>query len=148
MISHWEEFEFGPTKPRNRRKHVTISEKNVIYMNGNVYEALGSPKAVTLLFDKLNSVIGVRSAEPERPNAFEVEDKLGTRARFVRATPFCRHYGISIDGTRSFQNPDIDPEGVLRLDLKRTAVSTRRMTPASISEQNGTRSEAVSTRQA
>ncbi len=127
MISHWEEFEFGQTRSRSRRKHVTISEKKVIYMNGNVFEMLGSPAAVTLLFDKLNSVIGLRAADPERSNAFVVEDKAGTSARIVRAAPFCRHYGILINETRSFHEPTIDADGILRLDLKATSAATRRI---------------------
>ena len=59
MITHWEEFQFGPTPSNKVRLHATLVREHVILLNGNIYEKLGSPEAVALLFDKLNSVIGV-----------------------------------------------------------------------------------------
>jgi len=36
MLGCWEEFEDGPTIPRESRMHVTLSPKSVIHLNGNV----------------------------------------------------------------------------------------------------------------
>src|SRR5438132_1365031 len=126
MISHWEEFNAGPTERLDRRMHVTLSPKNVILLNGNMHEQLGKPDAVVLLFDKVNSVIGVRPDIPGRGNAFPVTRKGPGRHRLIRATPFCRHYGIKVDRVTSFISPDIDADGVLRLDLKATTEIGRR----------------------
>ena len=126
MISHWEEFQAGPTMPRSERMHVTLSERNIILLNGNIHDKLGNPNAVILLFDKVNSVIGVLAASPHVPNAFPVKQKGEGRHRLIRATPFCKHYGIVMDSTTAFLNPEIDDEGVLRLDLKTTTPTQRR----------------------
>src|SRR4030095_6502572 len=126
MITHWEEFTFGPTPANEERLHVTLNPKHVILLNGNMYEKLGSPEAVVLLFDKLNSVIGVNPAPKSRPNAFPVTSKYKGRQKMIRATPFCRHYGISVDRTTAFLNAEVDEDGVLRLDLKTTTPITRR----------------------
>jgi hypothetical protein len=125
MISHWEEFEAGPTEPVDRRMHVTLSPRNVIHLNGNIHDRLGNPDAVVLLFDKLNSIIGINPAPASRPNAFPVKMKGRGRHRQIRATPFCKHYGIKVDRTTLFLNAEIDDEGVLRLDLKATTELNR-----------------------
>ena len=126
MISHWEEFQAGPTKPLSERLHVTLNRRNVILLNGNIHEKLGSPEAITFLFDKVNSIIGLNPANPNVENAFPVKQKGRGRHRLIRATPFCKHHGIMVDGTTAFLNPEIDDDGVLRLDLKATTPTTRR----------------------
>ena len=126
MIEEWEEFEAGPTPPRSERIHVTLNKRNVILLNGNIHEKLGSPEAVIFLFDKVNSIIGINPASPNMSNAFPVKQKGRGRHRLIRATPFCKKYGIMLDGTMAFLNPEIDDDGVLRLDLKATTPATRR----------------------
>ena len=120
MLGCWEEFEDGPTLPREERMHVTISPKSVIHLSGNVHEKLGKPKFVVLLFDRLNSRIGIYPAQESRSNAFPVKTKGRGRHRIIWAAPFCRFYGIHFDHIRAFLNPEIDPDGILRLDLRNT----------------------------
>jgi len=126
MIIHWEEFSAGPTKPREERMHVTLSRRNVILLNGNVHERLGCPEAVLLLFDKVNSIIGIDPAPASRPNAFPVRTKGRGRHRLIWASPFCKHFGIKVDRVTAFINAEIDENGVLRLDLRSTTEITRR----------------------
>lgn len=90
---------------------------------------MGSPEAVVLLFDKVNSVIGVNPAPASLPNAFRIKQKGRGRHRIIHASPFCRHYGIKVDKTTAFLNPEIDEEGVVRLDLKETSLADRRHRP-------------------
>ncbi len=126
MINHWEEYQAGPTQPLDHRIHVTLNPRNVILLNGNLHAQLGSPEAVVLLFDKLNSIIGIRPDMAARSNAFPVKQKGRGRHRLIRATPFCQHYGIKVDRTTAFPTAEIDPDGVLRLDLKTTTEISRR----------------------
>ena len=126
MIIHWEEFNAGPTPPPNERLHVTLNRRNTILLNGNIYEKLGSPEAVIFLFDKVNSIIGINPASPHMQNAFPVKERGEGRNRVIRATPFCKCHGIIVDVTRAFLNPEIDDDGILRLDLKATTPTTRR----------------------
>ncbi len=118
MLIRWEEFEGKPTEPKSERLHVTLNQKNQIFLNRNIHALMGNPKSVVLLFDKLNSVIGIRSAAPNVPNAFPVKKRPSGMHRIIVATPFCKHYRIKVDRTTAFIEPEIDPEGVLKLDLK------------------------------
>ena len=126
MITHWEEFQFGPTPPNEERLHVTLNPKHVILLNGNMYEKLGSPEAVVLLFDKLNSVIGVNPVPKTKSNAFPLTSKTKGRQKMIRAAPFCRHHNIKVEKTTAFINADVDEDGVLWLDLKKPKVITKK----------------------
>lgn len=117
MFGCWEEFEAGPSVPKKERMHVTIGPRSVIHLNGNVYEKLGSPEFVVLLFDRFNSRIGVMPVEEERRSSFPLKRKGRGRHRIIWARPFCKYYGINFDRICSFANPEIDDDGVLRLDL-------------------------------
>ena len=125
MISHWEEFAAGPTQPLEDRMNVTLSPRSVIHINGNIHDRLGNPDAVRLLFDKVNSIIGIDSAPASLPNAFPVKTKGSGRNRVIWASPFCKHYGIKVDQVTAFINVEIDEDGVLRLDLRSTTKATR-----------------------
>lgn len=118
MLIRWEEFEGKPTEPKGERLHVTLNKKNVFFLNRNIHTKLGRLRAVVLMFDKVNSVIGIRPIEPGKKNAFPVKKRPGGEHRVIVATPFCKHYRIKVDRTTAFIEPEIDPEGVLRLDLK------------------------------
>lgn len=118
MITHWEEFQSGPTKPLDERKHVTLNKKNTILLCGNIHEEMGRPTAVVLYFDKINDRIGIISASPDRHNAFPVIAQGKGRHRLIRATPFCKSHKIKVERTVVFPDAVIDERGMLGLDLK------------------------------
>ncbi len=119
MIEYWEKFKAGPTKPIGERLHVTINHRGIILLNRNAHKLLGSPRAVVLFFNKANSMIGLSPAHHQLAEAFPVIPQQGGGCR-IQASPFCRHFGIKPARTEAFVAPDIDPEGVLRLDLSTT----------------------------
>ncbi len=88
-------------------------------MNDNTYKRLGKPKAAVLLFNRRHNVIGVSPAHAELEDAFPIRHKLGNWV--IHASSFCQHYGIKVEKTQVFLRPDIDEDGVLRLDLTRMA---------------------------
>ncbi|MGI8813234.1 MAG: DUF1990 family protein, partial [Pyrinomonadaceae bacterium] len=55
-----------------------------------------------------------------RPGAFRLKPRPGDCGRVASVTAFCRHFRIKIEGTERFDAPEVDQDGVLRLDLKRT----------------------------
>ncbi len=97
--------------------HVTLNHRCVILMNDNVYRMMGKPRAAVMLFNRRDSVIGLSPAHPEIEDAFPIRHKLGNWVIF--ASSFCQHYGIKVEKTQAFVNPDLDKNGVLRLDLTR-----------------------------
>ena len=125
MIDHWEEFQGGPGKKAGAGLHVSLNQKGQIFVNKNVLDAIGSPAAVVLSFDKVNSRIGVKAANPSAENAFPLKPRNDAASRMILASTFCRNYGIRVDGTVAFQGIKIDNQRMLTLDLRRTSRVSR-----------------------
>jgi len=111
----------GPDNP-NGNLHVTLSSKGELLLGARVYEKLGKPTSAVLLYDKLNSVIGIRPSHERAVNAYPFKSKPTVTYKVLRAYKFCRHFGIRVDRTIAFNMPEIDGRGMLHLDLKRTTV--------------------------
>lgn len=124
MVEQWEEFHAGP-KNVESDLHVTMNSNGVILIGARAFEQMGKPDAAVLLFDKLNSKIGLMPSHERVENAYPMQSKGKHRHRVLRANRFCRHYGIKIDRTIEFPNAQINDEGVLILDLKTTTVTGR-----------------------
>jgi len=120
MMEQWEEFTGGPPGPRDGRMHVSLNFKGQFLLNRQALDALGSPEAVVLYFEKRNSRIGIRAASPTLKNAFPVKPRSLAHSRLVQASTFCRNYGIKVAGTVAFTNVEFDREGMMVLDLDKT----------------------------
>jgi Holliday junction resolvase-like predicted endonuclease len=118
MSWNWEEFEQGPDQAGDLR--VTLSRKGEIMLGARAMERLGEADWVVLMFDRMNSLIGVRPSNKHAKNAYPTVHKMKGRHRIVRANKFCRHYGIQFERTRAFVSAKVDEQGVLVLDLKET----------------------------
>ena len=118
-VRQWEEFPVGPGDTADRL-HVTLDRKGTLLLGRPVFERLGEPDAVVLLFDRINSTIGVRPAHIHQPNAYPVLTKPNVTYRLIRANRFCRHYAIRIPNTIAFDKPTIEADKVLVLDLRAT----------------------------
>lgn len=118
MSWNWEEFAEGPEQPGDLR--VTLDRKGSIMIGARAMARLGEPDWVVLMFDRMNSLIGVRPANKHEKNAYPTVHKMNGRHRLVRANRFCRHYGIQFERTRAFMSAKIEESGVLVLDLKET----------------------------
>ncbi len=119
MIRKFEKFMEGPFISTKDRLHVTINNRGCIQFNRRFYEALGKPRSVVLYYDKAANVIGMSSAYPQLREAFPVNERQ-TYYFTVNAIPFCRNFGIKVDGTYAFSDPELDNDGIMHLDLRRT----------------------------
>lgn len=119
MVKQWEEFPFGP-KHSLSELHVTLSRKGEIMVGAAACEKMGKPNIAVLLFDRVNSLIGVQPASTRAKNGHPLITKAGARHRVIRANSYCRHYGIKVDRTIAFNAPEVDEDGVLVLSLKNT----------------------------
>lgn len=122
----WEKFNGGPNLPKQDHVHITLNKGGIIYINGNGYRMLGRPEAVQLFFNRSNDKIAIKPAHARLKDAFPVKEKA--QHYLIHASPFCIHFGIKLDGTEKFVDPDIDNEGILHLDLSTTVTvsGTRR----------------------
>lgn len=125
MLDQWEQFEAGPNQPREDRLYVSLNAKGQILLSRKAVESLGSPAAVVLMFSKVSSKIGIRAARSLDKGAFPLIGRRSARSRTIYASPFCRNYGIRVGGTVSFIGIKLDNEGVLILDLSKTARVSR-----------------------
>lgn len=114
-----EKFRGGPNKPAQDRMRVTLNKTNVLSFNMNAYRQLGKPAAVYLYFSRKRDLIAVEPVHSLNfSEAFPVLTKGQTGYR-VNAAPFCRHFGIRLDETLRFINPEVR-DGKLELKLTET----------------------------
>ena len=128
MVSEWEIYRGGETKPRNKSFAITINRDFVLKMNRYARGMLGNPDAVLLMFDRAENVIGVAPTPAADPDGFKIKVK-GEISYVVHTAPFCRHHGIFFESTEQFAMPGLTREGYLTLDLKNTRVVSRRKKP-------------------
>ena len=116
MLTHFERFMGGPRLTARDRVHVTLNHKSEINLNRRAYELLGEPSAVFLAYDRKNALIAVEPARERLREAFPVYAKSGTWV--IHASPFCRHIGVRLDRVMKFEDPAIQPDHSLHLNLK------------------------------
>ena len=116
-----EKFLGGPTQAFSERVHVTLNGGGQIFLNQKAHKMMGAPQAVYLYFNRVADMIVLERTEVVRGNntAFLVKSMPGS-GRCVWTNPFCKHFGIRIEGTVRFIDPRTDAEGRLYLKLSET----------------------------
>ena len=123
VIKHFVEFQGKQTTTGRKEIRVSLNSKKVFVLNPKAYQALGSPDAVKLFFDEGRKIIGMRAATTEQPNAFTLKRCAG-RHQMIYAATFCTHFGIRVEGTVKFLNPEMDGD-MLTLEITKTVNVTR-----------------------
>ena len=114
-----EKFTGGPNKPAQFRMRVSLNRHGVLSFNKNAYAELGKPAAVYLYFSPTRDLIAVEPVQSiNLPAAFPVLEKNFSGYR-INAAPFCRHFGIKLDGAIRFIDPEVH-NGKLELKLAET----------------------------
>ena len=113
--------------PMKKRPQVTIQAKGTLSFNASAHHLLGEPKAVELLYDREERIIGFRSTEPDSLNAYPMRPVSAGGNFVVAGIAFLKYYDIPF-GVPVRYEADFN-DGVLMVDLKgegRQAVSYRR----------------------
>lgn len=118
LDSEWEKFNGGQNLPKQDHIHITMNKGGIIYINGNAYRMMGRPEAVHFFFNRKNNKIALRPAHARLKDVFQVKEK--NHGYLIHASPFCINFGIRLDSTEKFVNPEVDNEGILHLDLSTT----------------------------
>ena len=124
LSREWDLFEGGPTLPFEKRLHVSLCRKGIIYLNQTVHRQMGAPAAVRLYYNRERDQIALQPSIERVAISFPVR-RHGDKGWLIHAAPFCKHYGIRIDGTERFLEPEITG-GVLMLSLGKTIRITQR----------------------
>jgi hypothetical protein len=106
MDRDFEKFLAGPTPPANKRLNVTLNRQNVLILSNNVYQKLGKPEAVCLYYSRARDTIGMVPVSPRMNEALPLKAHAKSGFR-INASPFCRHFGIRVDSTIRFVDPEI-----------------------------------------
>lgn len=116
MSRNWEIFDIGPRDGDNNL-HVTLGRKGNLMIGCAAFRRLGQPDAAMLMYERESGLIGVRGAHIRAEHAYPMKVPERGSHRVVRASRFCKHYGISVDQTVRFRMAVIE-DGVLILDTK------------------------------
>jgi hypothetical protein len=96
---------------------LTIQRGGNFSMNKAAHELMGAPKAVELLYDPAEKLVGFRSVEPTSPRAFPARPQGKSSATLmVSGQTFARHYGLDVSKARRY--PVKMRDDILILDLK------------------------------
>jgi hypothetical protein len=125
MRPDWREVPRESTKGQWASLYVTLNHKGFIVMTKTTYERVAAPAAFLLLFDTVNNRIGLKPAALSTRNAYPASPSGPQGGRLVRAYRLLQDYGIVVPETLQFQNPEIDHDGILILDLRTARVSPR-----------------------
>jgi hypothetical protein len=94
---------------------VTLRKGGGLGFGSAVFEALGSPAAVELLWHRQRRVIALRAADPTNPDTCTVTKPGKAQSYLINAGGFLRWAGIELDATWRYA-PDIQGH-VLLIDL-------------------------------
>ena len=89
------------------------------------YKMLDEPPAFLILFDKVNSRIGLQPAALSTRDAYPVRGRGACGGKMVRGHRLTREYRIKLAQTVEFGDADIDEDGILVLDLRTAKISPR-----------------------
>ncbi len=107
--------------PTTTQPWVTIQKKGLLSLNRAAMEALGTPEAVELLYDREEQIVGIRPTSKDNPRSFPAR-RQGKRETanpnyLIAGQAFCNYYGIETGFARRF-NPEMQEE-ILTVDLKK-----------------------------
>lgn len=125
MKPEWRECPRGDVQPQWAAIYVTMNPMGDIAMSRVTYERMGEPKAFVLLFDKVNSRIGLRPASLTARNAYPVRVHGRRGGKVIRGHRLTREFGIDLPHTVRFYDAHTDVDGIMILDLRTARVSPR-----------------------
>jgi hypothetical protein len=112
----FETFKRQRARP-NESPYVTIQRRGTFSFNRAAFSALGEPKAVELLFDREEQLIGVRRVDPTVEHAYIVRPLNRGATWLISGTAFANYYEIDTSVSRRWAaKPAAD--GFLVIDLK------------------------------
>lgn len=100
---------------------VTIQRRGPLSLNKAAYAAMGEPEAVTLLYDREEKLIGLKSVSLTNPRALPVRPQGPNQNTYMIAgRAFAQHYDLDTSVARRYAVEMRD--GLLVLDLKSPSV--------------------------
>lgn len=106
----------GRSKPAsNKVMRVVLNKRGIFSLNQATFLALGEPKAVELLYDRQNQVIGMKTVPEDTRHAYPVRTQKNAKSYLIGARAFSAFYELDIKDRLSFE-PVMEDE-VLVLEM-------------------------------
>lgn len=123
---HWEVVPRGDTSTSGARLYAAMNPEGHVTFSARVFEKLGKPEAVLVMFDRVNSRIALKPTYKTVQNAYIVYQRgSDRRSMIVRVGRLLVEYGLQIPELLEFKNVEIDRDGQLILDLRTARASNR-----------------------
>lgn len=99
---------------------VTIQRRGNFSLNRAAFKALGSPKAVKMLFNRSERLIGFRPTTPEDFRSVPVRKQGQSDSYMIAGLTFCKEYDIDTTTARRYE-VEVQ-QGVLIVDLNASSI--------------------------
>lgn len=125
MIGHWTKFEGTPNGRRREAARITLAPNCTISFNAHAFRAFGEPSAFELFFDGNRNMIGLLPCDPQKKNAFPIRKRRNGKHVHISIGAFLTHFSIKPTSTMLFDEIDLDQDGMIVLDMKKTTNVSR-----------------------
>ena len=105
--------------------YVSMNRLGSIVINRAAHERMDSPTAFHVMFDKVNSRIGLKPTALAMKHAYPARKQGRRGARIIRANRLLKEFGLKIPDTLEFPDAEIDGNGMLIIDLRTARVSPK-----------------------
>ncbi len=107
-------------KPVRTQPVVAIQRRGIASLNRAAFDALKGARAVELLFDPDERIMGLRGVNPGTLHAAQVRKQPGADTYLIGVHSFAKRYGIPTDRARRYYAQLIDG-GILAVNLSQEA---------------------------
>ncbi|HEY1834907.1 MAG TPA: hypothetical protein VGG08_10745 [Solirubrobacteraceae bacterium] len=119
---------------------VSIQKRGTFSLNGAAYEALGSPEAIELLYDRDRKLVAMRAVDPAAESAYPLRALGKGRTWLASGKAFMNYYGLAVDHARRWVAQVEDGMLILNMNEEGTDVSLGRdREPGTVREGSATR---------
>lgn len=127
MRTNWKIVERDPKALKWALMYVTLSPRGIISLSNFTWEKTGSPQAYLVLFDEAYQRIGLKPTATGVKHAYPVLSRGPKYGKKLNAFRMIFELGIKLEYGIRFTDIEIDPEGILILNL-RTAETSKAST--------------------
>jgi hypothetical protein len=126
MKRQFEVFKNRFHTPANKHPRVTLNAtRGVFYLNEAAYKALGESKAVLLMYDKPNQVIGLKPVTDSTRHAYPIRRQKKAASYVISARRFCEIYALAARNGLTIFYPVLEG-GILILEQDKMEIAVTR----------------------
>ena len=136
MRTNWEQLPKGDVHGKWVTKYVSLTPKGDLNMTLRTWNEFGAHAAVHVLFDRVNSRIGLKPINPGARDAYKFSKQGSSGRRTIRIYRLFQTYGIVLPETVRFWDAQIDEDGIMVLDLRTAKVSKESVSHKKVMERS------------